>query len=102
MRFELTTPGLQDQCSATELRRPLVILAGLAHWGTIRLVKSMQIELNSLLAHDLHSHGPIHAEVCAHDVSFDPADGSLLQIATEAGNILHASTAPHHRPHPRY
>ena len=22
MRFELTTPGLQDQCSATELRRP--------------------------------------------------------------------------------
>lgn len=65
---------------------------GLAHWGSIRMVKSMTIELSSLTS---------QSEMGAFDITFDPESGSSIFIASDNGTVLHGSVHQEHRPNPR-
>ncbi|TRY78803.1 hypothetical protein TCAL_07584 [Tigriopus californicus] len=58
---------------------------GQAHWGTIRLVQSQRIELDSNL----------------YGITVNPHDGSQLLLGMEGGAIHHASTKSNHKPNPR-
>ncbi len=60
---------------------------GLAHWGKIRLVRTIVVDLSS--------------DCSISDVCFDPLDGSRLFVASDNGLVIHTSTHPDHRPVPR-
>ena len=65
---------------------------GLAHWGSVRLVSTLALDLRALLmgtaVKGAQGMGP---EVNAFDVAFDPGDGSRVYVGTENGAVLHAS-----------
>ena len=63
---------------------------GLAHWGSVRLVSTMVLDLRALLmgTKGAQQLGP---EVNSFDVTFDPGDGSRVYVGTENGTVLHAS-----------
>lgn len=65
---------------------------GLAHWGCVRIVSSIQVELPS-------------ESLTAHDVIFGSRKvdnrGDLL-VATGIGNVYHGSIHVDHKPSPRY
>lgn len=58
---------------------------GQAHWGSVRLVQSQRIELDSNL----------------YGFTINPHDGSQLLMGMEGGTIHHASTRSNHKPNPR-
>jgi hypothetical protein len=77
----------------------------------VRLVASLNLDLASLVHHDLlASHADTTAAAAAaattpllhaYDIGVDPDDGGHVMIATDDGLIIHAATQPDHRPSPR-
>ena len=61
---------------------------GLAHWGSVRLVSTMALDLRALL---MGTKAMALQEVNSFDVTFDPGDGSRVYVGTENGTVLHAS-----------
>ena len=62
---------------------------GLAHWGSVRLVRTMVLDLAAL--HVGTKGAQLGPEVNSFDVTFDPDDGSRVYVGTESGSVLHAS-----------
>ena len=69
---------------------------GLAHWGTMRLVQTMMLDLTQVSNKEIGV-----PEVSVFDVACNPKDGSQLFIAVDDGTVMHASIHPGHRPNPR-
>ena len=67
---------------------------GLAHWGCVRIVSSVQLQVPSecLSSHDV---------IFGHNTN-EKDDRSDFFVATGNGNILHASALVGHKPSPRY
>jgi WD40 repeat protein len=72
---------------------------GLAHWGSVRLVRTMTMDLGVYMG---IKDAALGGEANAFDVTFDPLDGSRVYIGTENGTVLHVSVqSADHRPNPR-